>query len=423
MLLQRLSLTNYRNYVRLELSLPPGLSIVQGDNAQGKSNLLEAIAYLATSKSPRTNTDAELVNWMAQDEPFPYARLAADLKRGDRIERVDITLMPGATGNGGLRKQVRINNVPRRALDLVGLLLVVFFRPEDVDLVSGSPGERRRYLDIALCQIDHAYCRALSQYNKTLEQRNALLRGRVGYHLQNSQDVAAQLRFWDEKLAETGSLVVARRQWWINLLEREASLLHLDLSSGYERLKLRYLPSFDPGRPPQTSGRDATLPTDGEALEGVRYDDLTPDTVRAVFLAYLNRGRSRDLAAGMTLAGPHRDDLGFYLGERNLRSFGSRGQQRTAALASKMAEIGIMTTVTGVSPLLLLDDVMSELDANRRAMLRDALSSVPQAVVTTTDWQNFTPDLLQRALRLHVHAGQLRVIEGDGLGTARLSAT
>ncbi len=404
MLLQRLSLTNYRNYVRLELSLSPGLTIVQGDNAQGKSNLLEAIAYLATSKSPRTSADAELVNWLAQQEPFPYARLAADLKRGDRLERVDITLMPGATGNGGLRKQVRINNVPRRALDLVGLLLVVFFRPEDVDLVSGAPGERRRYLDIALCQIDHAYCRALSQFNKALEQRNALLRG-----LENSRDAAAQLRFWDEKLAETGGLVVTRRQWLINELEREASLIHLDLSSGYERLKLRYMPSFDPGQPPQPG----VFAHDGEAAGGLRYDNLTPDAVRAVFMAHLHHGRARDLSAGMTLIGPHRDDLGFYLGERNLRSFGSRGQQRTAALASKMAEISIMTSATGISPLLLLDDVMSELDANRRAMLRDALVSVPQAIVTTTDWQHFTPDLLSSALRLHVHAGQLRSFEGS----------
>lgn len=403
MLLQRLSLTNYRNYVRLELSLPPGLTIVQGDNAQGKSNLLEAVAYLATSKSPRTSADAELVNWLAQQEPFPYARLAADLKRGDRLERVDITLMPGAAGNGSLRKQVRINNVPRRALDLVGLLLVVFFRPEDVDLVSGSPGERRRYLDIALCQIDHAYCRALSQFNKALEQRNALLRG-----LQNSRDAAAQLRFWDEKLAETAGLVVTRRQWLINAIEREASLIHLDLSGGYERLQLRYLPSFDPGRPPQPGSSAPEV-----EMAGVRYDELAPEAVRAVYLSHLHHGRGRDLAAGLTLVGPHRDDLGFYLGERNLRGFGSRGQQRTAALASKMAEIAIMTAVTGMAPLLLLDDVMSELDANRRAMLRDALSGVPQAVVTTTDWQHFPPELLSRALRLHVHAGQLRLLEAE----------
>ena len=396
MLLQRLSLTNFRNYARLELNLSTGLSIVQGENAQGKSNLLEAIAYLATSKSSRTSNETELVNWLAQEEPYPYTRLAAEIKKGDRLERIDVTLLP-ATGNGGYRKQVRINNVPKRAIDLVGMLLAVLFRPEDVDLVAGVPGERRRYLDIALCQIDRAYCRALSQYNKALEQRNALLRA-----LHPGQQSHAELRFWDEKLAETGSLVISRRQWLIIELEKEASLRHLDLSGGYERLRLRYLPSFDPNQPP--SGRSGSE-------EGVRYDGLTAEIVYSTFLAHLHAGRRRDLTSGITQIGPHRDDLGFYLGERNLRSFGSRGQQRTAALASKLAEVSIMTQVTGTAPLLLLDDVMSELDANRRAMLLDALTSVPQAIVTTTEWQPFTAALLAGARKLHVHAGQLQPVE------------
>ncbi len=396
MLLQRLSLTNFRNYARLEMSLPHGLSIVQGENAQGKSNLLEAIAYLATSKSSRTSNDTELVNWLAQQDPYPYTRLAAEIKKGDRLERIDITLLP-AVGNGGFRKQVRINNVPKRAIDLVGMLLAVLFRPEDVDLVAGAPGERRRYLDIALCQIDAAYCRALGQYNKALEQRNALLRA-----LHPGHQSQAELRFWDEKLAETGSLVIARRQWLIIELEKEASLRHLDLSGGYERLRLRYLPSFDP---------KTSTPGESQGEQGVRHEGLAAEDVYGSFLSHLHTGRRRDLASGITQVGPHRDDLGFYLGERNLRSFGSRGQQRTAALASKMAEVSVMTHVTGTAPLLLLDDVMSELDANRRAMLLDALTSVPQAIVTTTDWQPFAGTLVEAARRLHVHSGQLEPVE------------
>jgi DNA replication and repair protein RecF len=399
MWLQRLSLTNYRNYVRLELSLPPGLSIIQGQNAQGKSNLLEAIAYLATSRSPRTNSDAELVNWLALEEPFPYARLAADLKRAGRLEQVDITLLP-ATGNGGFRKQVRINGVARRALDLVGLLLVVLFRPEDVDLIAGAPAGRRRYLDIALCQIDPVYCRALSEYNKGLEQRNALLRS-----LRPGAEAVAQLRFWDEKLAETGGLIMARRQWLINALEKAAALHHLDLSGGYERLRLRYLPSFDPGHAPARSALPAVAAT------GVRYDDLTPEGAGHVFLAWLHQNRGRDLAAGMTLLGPHRDDLGFYLGERPLRHFGSRGQQRTAALAAKLAELTIMTEVTGTTPVLLLDDVMSELDGDRRAMLLQVLTTAAQAVITTTDWHPFSPTVLAQAQTWRVHGGQLEAVE------------
>jgi len=401
--LRRLSLVNYRNYVRLELALPAGLTLVQGQNAQGKSNLLEAIAFLATTRSPRTAADGELVNWLAREEPYPYTRLAAEVQRGERLEQVDITLLPGSNGDS-FRKQVRVNSVNRRALDLVGILLVVLFRPEDVDLVAGSPGQRRRYLDLSLCQLEPAYCRALSQYNKALSQRNALLRNLR----ERERQAATQLRFWDEKLTETGALVIARRQWLINALSAGAGLRHLDLSGGAERLHIRYLPSFDPGQPPQERSNGA-----GPDETGVAYPDLTPDSVRAIFAAHLHGGRHRDIAAGLTLHGPHRDDIGFFLGDRNLRGFGSRGQQRTAALASKMAELDIMTTASGVAPLLLLDDVMSELDANRRAMLLDALRILPQAIVTTTDWHHFDQDLLDAALKLQVHAGQLHPAEAQ----------
>lgn len=405
--LLRLSLSNYRNYTRLELALPAGLTIVQGENAQGKSNLLEAIVYLATSRSPRANNDAELVNWLVQTEPYPYMRLAAEVKKHERVDRLDITLMPGQ-GNGRFRKQVRINGVNKRAIDLVGMLLVVLFRPEDVDLVAGSPSGRRRYLDIALCQMEPTYCRALSEYNKTLAQRNALLRQLN----ERGGQASEQLRFWNDKLAESGSLVVARRQWLINQIQDIASLRHLDLSGGYERLQIRYLPSFDPGHRP--SKKSSTYPSTQHLREvGVYYETLTPEQVRASFLAHLHAGAHRDLAAGMTLLGPHRDDLGFYLGERNLRAYGSRGQQRTAALASKLAEVTIMTAVSGVSPLLLLDDVMSELDANRRAMLVDLLKTTSQALITTTDWVHFDSPWLRTANRLHVHQGQITAEESS----------
>ncbi len=406
--LRHLSLTHFRNYVRLELDLPPGLTIVQGQNAQGKSNLLEAIVYLATGKSLRAGSDSELVSWLVREEPYPYARLAAEILRGDQVEHIDITLLPNK-GNGRFRKQVRINAVNKRAMDLVGMMRTVIFRPEDVDLVSGSPGQRRRYLDIALCQMAPDYCRALSQYQKVLSQRNALLRNLAQRAMGNADE---QLRYWDEKLAELGGVVVARRQWFIHELEKEATLAHLDLSGGVERLHLRYLPSFDPGRHPANA---RTPYPSAQALRerGVSYPDLTVEQARASFLAHLFAGRSRDLAASMTLVGPHRDDLGYYLGERNLRTFGSRGQQRTAALASKLAEVAMMTRTSGETPILLLDDVMSELDATRRAMLLEIIPRVKQAIVTTTDWDDFSPALLSQARRLHVHEGQLQAWQSD----------
>ncbi len=405
--LRHLTLTNFRNYVRLELDLPLGLTIVQGQNAQGKSNLLEAIVYLATGKSLRAGSDSELVNWLVRDEPYPFARLAAEIEREERIERIDITLLPNK-GNGRFRKQVRINGVNKRAMDLVGMMRTVIFRPEDVDLVSGSPGQRRRYLDIALCQMEPAYCRALSHYQKVLAQRNALLRNLA--ERGGGADAGEQLRYWDEKLVESGSLVVARRQWFINELEKDAALVHLDLSGGVERLHLRYLPSFDPGQQP-ANARTPYPSTQVLRERGVSYSDLTVEQARASFLAHLYASRSKDIAAGMTLIGPHRDDLGFYLGERNLRAYGSRGQQRTAALASKLVEVAIMTRVSGESPILLLDDVMSELDATRRAMLLEVIPTVKQAIVTTTDWDHFSSHLLADANRLQLHEGQLQTFE------------
>ncbi len=400
--LRHLSLTNFRNYIRLELDLPLGLTIVQGRNAQGKSNLLEAIVYLATGKSLRAGSDAELVSWLVRDEPYPFARMAAEVARGEKRDQIDITLLP-SRGNGRFRKQVRINAVNKRAMDLVGMMRTVIFRPEDVDLVSGSPGQRRRYLDIALCQMSPDYCRALSHYQKVLTQRNALLRNLA--ERGRSGDAGAQLRYWDEKLVESGALVIARRQWLIHELEKDAAVLHLDLSGGVERLHLRYLPSFDPGRQPASRG--AVISTAKLREQGVSYPDLTPEQARASFLAHLYAGRDRDMAAGMTLIGPHRDDLGFYLGERNLRAYGSRGQQRTAALASKLTEVAIMTRVSGEAPILLLDDVMSELDATRRAMLLEVIPQVRQAIVTTTDWDYFSSGLLDAANRLQVQEGRL----------------
>ena len=406
MLLKHLSLTNFRNYIRLELDFPSGLTLIQGGNAQGKSNLLEAMVFLATGKSPRANSDAELVNWLVRDEPYPYARAAAEVTRAHKEDQIDITLLPNK-GNGRFRKQVRINGVNKRAIDLVGAMLTVLFRPEDVHLVSGSPNQRRRYLDVALCQMEPTYCRALSHYQKVLSQRNALLRTLAE---RRAGDVGEQLRYWDEKLVESGSLVVARRLWLINELEKEAALLHLDLSGGVERLRLRYLPSFDPGQQPR-SARTPYPSTQVLRERGVEYEELSVEQVRASFLAHLFVGRSRDLAAGMTLLGPHRDDLGFYLGDRNLRTYGSRGQQRTAALASKLAEVAIMTRVRGEHPILLLDDVMSELDATRRAMLLDVIPMVKQAIVTTTDWSYFSSRLLQEAYRLQVKDGQILFLE------------
>ncbi len=395
MRLTHLSLTNFRNYARLELDLPAPLTVLQGANAQGKTNLLEAIHLLATARSPRAIAERELINWLALEGPLPYARLTGEINQGEQLELV-LLLARNGTGNNGMsvRKQVRINGAAKRALDLIGRLRVVLFLPEDVSLIAGSPAERRRYLDIALCQIDPAYCRALAEYAKALAQRNALLK-----RLRDEGGDIGQLNFWDELLSRNGALLLQRRARALDVLERLAAESHHMLTQGAERLRLTYLPSPGPGR--LFPGRPAATES-GEVYAGFAAGEIAERLA-----GQLRATRSRDIASGTSLLGPHRDDVGFSVAGRDLRLYGSRGQQRTAALALKLAEVRMMHTETGESPLLLLDDVMSELDAGRRHALLETLREVDQALVTTTDWSDFSPELLAHAYRLEVTAGRV----------------
>lgn len=407
MRLTHLSLTNFRNYSRLELSLPERLTIFQGGNAQGKTNLLEAIHLLATGRSPRALAERELINWLALEGALPYARLVAEIGAGQDGQTLELVLEPAANGGGGngptVRKQVRINGVPKRALDLVGRLRVVLFLPEDVSLVAGAPGERRRYLDIALCQIAPAYCRALSEYNRVLAQRNALLR-----QLREAGGDPGQLAFWDTQLAEHGSVLTHRRSQAIRDLDRIGAERQRGLTRNTERLHLGYLPSPEPDlAAPGSAGAQAAVQQRRLAEARPAYGAAAREEIRERFLARLRAIRSRELAAGTSLVGPHRDDMAFIVDGRDLRAFGSRGQQRTAALALKLAEVQMMREETGDTPLLLLDDVTSELDAARRQAMLAALAEVDQALVTTTDWGDFSPELLASARRWRVEQGTL----------------
>jgi DNA replication and repair protein RecF len=398
--LTHLSLTNFRNYARLELNLPERLTVFQGANAQGKTNLLEAIHLLATGRSPRATAERELINWLALESALPYARLTGEIGEGKDAQKLELVLELARNGGSGgpvVRKQVRINGVPKRALDLVGRLRVVLFLPEDVSLVAGAPSERRRYLDIALCQIAPSYCRALSEYQKVLAQRNALLR-----RLRDEGGDPGQLAFWDGQMAEHGSVLLHRRARAVDDLDRIAADRHRDLTDGTERLRLTYSPSPDPTR--ASAGRP--LAEAGSAT----YGDTSREQIARWLTGLLQGTRTRDIAAGSSLIGPHRDDLAFSVEAHDLRTFGSRGQQRTAALALKLAEVQMMREETGDTPLLLLDDVMSELDATRRAWPAAALAEVDQALVTTTDWGDFTPELLAQARQWRVAQGTLGAV-------------
>ena len=399
MRLIRLSLTNFRNFARLTLDFPKPITLLQGGNAQGKTNLLEAIYYLATSRSPRASADREVVNWLAFEEPLPFARLVADVMRGGSPLRLELTLVQQANQGGNaprFSKRVRINGVNKRVLDLVGCLPVVLFLPRDIQLITGSPAGRRRYLNVTLCQMDAAYCRALAQYDRVLAQRNALLRE---LRERDSGQGEEQLRFWDERLVTLGSQLTTRRAALVAALDEEAKRQHQGLSAGREQLRLRYVSGIAERLPPAAQQLALKLERGAEPMA------VDTGQTAALFQERLRAMREREIAAGMTLLGPHRDDLQFLIEGRDLRAYGSRGQQRTAALALKLAEVAVMSRELGEPPLLLLDDVMSELDDVRRRALLALLTSAPQAIITATDWDDFSP-------AFRAQARQLRVVEG-----------
>jgi len=374
--LQHLSLTNFRNYIRLELDLPPYVSVFQGGNAQGKSNLLESICFLATTRFSRTIAERELINWEAASEKMPFARLSASIQKGERKAQLEIILRPRSAQAGTLatiQKHIRVNGVARRALDLVGQLNMVMFSPRDIDLIGGEPALRRRYLDLTNSQVNQQYLRALQRYNKVLSQRNHLLR-----QIAAGQSRPDELLFWDQELVKSGAYIVLQRQRTIAELNDLANPIHDQLSGGREKLTLQYRPSIDK-----------------EGLEGL------PE-VQQAFSKALSAARQRELARGLSLIGPHRDDLGFLVNEIDMGTYGSRGQQRTIALSLKLSEARFMLMRTGESPVLLLDDVLSELDLGRRQHLLEAISSHRQVLITTTDLDRFPSEFLARAEKFRV---------------------
>ncbi|MBX3001978.1 MAG: DNA replication/repair protein RecF [Caldilineaceae bacterium] len=413
MFLTHLHLTHFRNYQHLDLDFRAPLTLIQGRNAQGKSNLLDAIYYLATSKSSHARAEREVVGWSAETEPIPYTQIAGTVRKDREIHKLEVLFTP-RNGDHNFTKQVRINGVSRRGIDLIGEMRVVLFLPEDVILVAGSPSDRRRYLDIALCQIERSYCQHLSRYQKVLAQRNSLLRNlREAGASSRDPGVISQLTFWDDQLVHHGAYVLARRYTFVRAMDPIGRARHARLSNEQEMLHLVYLPSFNVGN---VSEADYRRLMDGDTTPDLIPLPDPPPTARGIeeiFRRKLDSRRDRELMAGNTLYGPHRDDMGFVVNGRDLRTYGSRGQQRTAALSLKLAEMETMIADTRETPLLLLDDVMSELDETRRGMLLEVLAGVEQAIVTTTDWSDFSPDFRKQAQLLRVEAGQIEEMKRE----------
>ena len=384
-----LSLRDFRNYQRLELDLSPATTLLYGPNAAGKTSILEALFYLATTRSPRVGLDRDLVRWEAQAEAGapPFARVAADLHRYGALVRLEVLVQRHTDDEGqptsGASKLIRIDRRPARALDLVGQLRVVIFTPTDLNLVDGPPNERRRYLDITLSQLDATYVRTLAHYQKIVQQRNSLLRTwRERRRPQRTVD--DELAFWDHELATSGAYLLAERLRAVADLHTLVGPLYQLISGSSDPLTIDYLPSLE-----------LDLSWDVASLE----QQLT---------AGLHAMRADELARGQTLLGPHRDDLAFRVGRVNLGRYGSRGQQRSVALALKLAEVELMRTRAGDAPVLLLDDVLSELDAQRRAHLLEVIRRPnQQTLLSATDLSDFSVEFLAAITRLRVEEGRV----------------
>jgi DNA replication and repair protein RecF len=401
MLIRHLSLTNFRLYSRLEASLPSGSLILVGPNAQGKTSLLEAIFYLATGQSHHASSDRQLINFLAlRTEPLPFARIvaeaagAADSSSPKRIE-IRLVLDPTQTGDGRLRKEVIVNGVKRRVGELAGLVNVVLFLPQDLTIIEGSPSDRRRYIDLALGQVDPTYSFALSEYGKVLTQRNALLK-----QLQERGGAQSQLDFWDERLAEHGAVLFTGRAAALAELEILASAIHRDLTRGADGLRLAYHPAYDPAAAPEGQlGLPLDVPVHRAGQPAAEVQAGLIDRLRAM--------RAEEIARGVTVSGPHRDEIRFIAGGIDLGTYGSRGQARTAVLALKLAEVEWMRGKTGQWPILLLDEVLAELDSARRQELLARLGGAEQVVMTTTDLSLFPAEARIGATVWQVDGGRI----------------
>ena len=385
MYLSRLTLENFRNLTSVHLDLRRGRTVLFGENAQGKSNVLEAVYMFAVSRSARSAHERDIVAWDALASEIPYTRLHGAFERRAATFEVDIVVQlsrgPDAAADPETlphQKRIKVNGVPRRAGNLVGEVLAVLFEPQDIELVYGSPSERRRHLDLTLSQIDSKLLQELQRYNRVVSQRNSLLKA-----IREGESSRDELAYWDGELVEAGSYITLVRLQALEELDRLAREVHRELTGGSERLELSYEPSI----------RDIAAP--GEAA------------VEEAFRRRLALRAEPEILAGATLVGPHRDDFVFQVDGRNLAEFGSRGQQRLATLALKLAEARLMRQRAGEEPILLLDDVLSELDPARRGYLMSEIGAYGQAILTTADLGALEPGFVDGSNVLKVVQGRV----------------
>ena len=345
MIIKSLELENFRNYDSLILNFDEGTNILYGDNAQGKTNVLEAIYVSATTKSHKGSKDKEIINFDKEE-----AHIRTFLSKGDMDYRVDMHLRKSKS------KGIAINGQKlKKAAELLGLLNVVFFSPEDLSIIKDGPSGRRSFVDMELCQLDKYYLYNLNQYNKIINQRNKLLKD-----FYFNPDLKDTITVWDSQLVSYGKQMIEARIKFVEQLNEIIEQIHKNLSGGKENLKITY----------------------------------EPDVTCEDFERKLSMNMERDIKLKFTSVGPHRDDFGFMVNGIDIRKFGSQGQQRTAALSLKLAEIELVKQITKDNPILLLDDVLSELDSNRQNYLLNSIGDI-QTIITCTGLDEFINNRFQ----------------------------
>ena len=355
MIIKSIELSNFRNYEELNIQFDDGTNILYGDNAQGKTNILEAAFMSGTTKSHKGSKDKEIIRFDEEE-----AHIRTIVLKNEKEYQIDMHLR-----NRG-SKGVAINKIPiKKASELFGILNIVFFSPEDLNIIKNGPSERRRFLDAELCQLDKVYLSDLTKYNKILNQRNKLLKDIYYRH-----DLIETLPVWDAQLLETGKRIIQRRKVFIEELNEIIGTIHSNISGGKEHLILKYEPNIDE----------------------IFFEDE------------LLKAKQKDLKLCQTTVGPHRDDMLFSVNDIDIRKYGSQGQQRTSALSLKLAEIEIVKKSIHNTPVLLLDDVLSELDSNRQNYLLNSISDI-QTIITCTGLEEFVKN------RFHINR-VFRVVNG-----------
>lgn len=363
MIIKSIELADYRNYDSLSLQFDSGTNILYGDNAQGKTNILEAIYVVSTTKSHKGSKDKEIVNFNKEE-----AHIRAYLEKEGVETRVDMHLRKSKS------KGIAIDGQKiKKAADLLGLCNVVFFSPEDLGIIKNGPAERRRFVDMELCQLDSFYLYNLNHYNKIVNQRNKLLKD-----MYMNPDLKETLSIWDMQLASFGSKLIERRKLFVEQLNEIIYDIHKKLSGGKEEIVIRYEPD-------------------------VEIED---------FEKKLRLNQDRDIKAKMTSVGPHRDDFSFYVGNVDIRRFGSQGQQRTAALSLKLSEIELVKKLTKDTPVLLLDDVLSELDSSRQNYLLNSIGNI-QTIITCTGLEEFVNNRFEVNKVFKVSEGTVTCMNGS----------